>query len=206
MGGPASPFLWNVSYDPIVWTVALAARAPMPTYVDDLAGEIRGPRQALRAYIALLVTGAVAGLRLEQHQCSLVQCTRLTDELVHVLRPFPVTFTLVEGAFYIIGLHPFFIAAIWRRLQDRTAGPLTITRSPCNCNIKTHIVPAWQIHMWDEALQAGPFLGCGVVPDARYLGARVAALAPGPGQRTGAWMARASPGSRLARGRLPSIR
>ena len=43
MGGPASPFLWAVAYDPIVAGVAAASGAPCPTYVDDLCGLAVGP-------------------------------------------------------------------------------------------------------------------------------------------------------------------
>ena len=69
MGGPASPLLWMVSYDPIVFGVACAAGAPTPTYVDDLAALVRHPRQCQLTTLLLLAASACAGLKVETHCC-----------------------------------------------------------------------------------------------------------------------------------------
>ena len=58
MGGTASPLAWCMAYDPIVEGMHKALGVPAPTYVDDLAGLVVGPRQALRAsFYLLLVVG-----------------------------------------------------------------------------------------------------------------------------------------------------
>ena len=44
MGGTASPLIWNLCYDPIVWAVAACTGVPAPTFVDDLAALVRGPQ------------------------------------------------------------------------------------------------------------------------------------------------------------------
>jgi hypothetical protein len=70
MGGPASPFLWNLAYDPIVVGLADACIASCPTYVDDLAGLAVGPVQTMRLLVLMLVVGHAAGLRTDVHTCS----------------------------------------------------------------------------------------------------------------------------------------
>ena len=49
MGGTASPLSWGVAYDPIVEGMFRAIGIEATTYVDDLAGLINGPAQAMRA-------------------------------------------------------------------------------------------------------------------------------------------------------------
>ena len=46
IGGTASPLSWGIAYDPIVEGMSRAMGVEAPTYVDDLAGLINGPRQA----------------------------------------------------------------------------------------------------------------------------------------------------------------
>ena len=61
-GGTASLFIWNLVFDPVVAAMRGAVGARAPTYVDDLAALVRGPRQAARAQIFLLAAGHCAGL------------------------------------------------------------------------------------------------------------------------------------------------
>eukprot|EP00972_Heterocapsa_arctica_P065926 9727153-Heterocapsa_arctica.AAC.1 len=70
MGGPASPFLWCLAYDPIIYALEEATNTPAPTYVDDLAGLVWGPAHALRAELFLLAAGHLAGLAIDVHTCS----------------------------------------------------------------------------------------------------------------------------------------
>ena len=70
MGGPASPFIWALCYDPIIWLVSRVARCRSPTYVDDLAANICGPRQALAAQLVLLSASRLASLTILTHNCS----------------------------------------------------------------------------------------------------------------------------------------
>ena len=67
MGGPASPFLWNIGYDLILWAMSRVAMCRCPGYVDDLAALIRGPVQAMRALILLLALSKIAGLSAVSH-------------------------------------------------------------------------------------------------------------------------------------------
>eukprot|EP00969_Alexandrium_andersonii_P054614 2404719-Alexandrium_andersonii.AAC.1 len=69
MGGPASPLLWALAYDPIVVAAADTPRSPTPTYVDDLAAHLRGVAQALAVSYLLVTASGVAGLLVETHQC-----------------------------------------------------------------------------------------------------------------------------------------
>eukprot|EP00972_Heterocapsa_arctica_P095344 14061691-Heterocapsa_arctica.AAC.1 len=70
MGGPASPFLWCLGYDPIIFALEQATSTEPPTYVDDLAGLVWGPAHALRAELFLLAAGHLAGLVVDTHTCS----------------------------------------------------------------------------------------------------------------------------------------
>eukprot|EP00969_Alexandrium_andersonii_P268957 11887508-Alexandrium_andersonii.AAC.1 len=60
MGGPASPLLWALAYDPVVVATADTARSPTPTYVDDLSAHIRGVAQALVVSYFLVSASGVA--------------------------------------------------------------------------------------------------------------------------------------------------
>jgi hypothetical protein len=80
IGGPASPLLWNASYDPIVWAVATASGAPCPTYVDDLAALVESVRQFRLALAMLLTASPLAGLNVEIHQCRRLRATPSSDE------------------------------------------------------------------------------------------------------------------------------
>ena len=44
MGGPCSPCLWSIGYDPIIEGLATSLDINTPTYVDDLAGLVFGPQ------------------------------------------------------------------------------------------------------------------------------------------------------------------
>ena len=65
MGGTGNLFIWNLVLDPVVAAMKSAVGARVPTYVDDLAALVRGPRQAARAQVFLLAAGRCAGLLTE---------------------------------------------------------------------------------------------------------------------------------------------
>ena len=75
MGGPASPFLWNLAYDPIVSAVADGTHAPCPTYVDDLCGLAIGPALLVTAihvidiliHVILIIVARIVEHLLERH-------------------------------------------------------------------------------------------------------------------------------------------
>eukprot|EP00972_Heterocapsa_arctica_P085098 12539105-Heterocapsa_arctica.AAC.1 len=70
MGGPARPFLWNLAYDPIVFSLYAATGVTPPTYVDDLAVLTHGAEHTMRVEVCLVVAGKLAGLHTDKHSCS----------------------------------------------------------------------------------------------------------------------------------------
>ena len=48
MGGTASPLLWNIAYDPVIFAAAAVTQGNCPTYVDDLAALLQDAAQTLR--------------------------------------------------------------------------------------------------------------------------------------------------------------
>eukprot|EP00969_Alexandrium_andersonii_P168142 7433842-Alexandrium_andersonii.AAC.1 len=60
MGGPASPLLWCLGYDPLIEGTRRAAGADTPTYADDLMGEVVGPHQTLVVQFFLLAASKAA--------------------------------------------------------------------------------------------------------------------------------------------------
>ena len=69
MGGTASPLSWGMAYDPIVEGMFCAIGVEAPTYVDDLAGLINGPGEAMRACYYLIWASWAAGLEVSTHTC-----------------------------------------------------------------------------------------------------------------------------------------
>eukprot|EP00969_Alexandrium_andersonii_P140412 6211679-Alexandrium_andersonii.AAC.1 len=60
MGGPASPLLWALAYDPIVVATADTARSPTPTYVGDLSATLGA---SLRRWSSPIFSSWPAALR-----------------------------------------------------------------------------------------------------------------------------------------------
>eukprot|EP00969_Alexandrium_andersonii_P048751 2138016-Alexandrium_andersonii.AAC.1 len=69
MGGPVSPLLWCLGYDPLIEGTRAATGADTPTYADDLMGEVVGPHQALAMQLFLLAVSKAVGLRIDTHSC-----------------------------------------------------------------------------------------------------------------------------------------
>eukprot|EP00969_Alexandrium_andersonii_P090789 4007901-Alexandrium_andersonii.AAC.1 len=90
MGGPASPLLWALAYDPIVVATADTARSPVPTYVDDLPAHVRGVAQALVLSYFLITASSVAGLLVKTHQCMGVVVSRGERTLRRFLAALPL--------------------------------------------------------------------------------------------------------------------
>ncbi len=80
MGGPASPLCWTIGYDPVVWALSQIIGRRCPTYVDDLAALLAGPRETALASVSILAAGHCAGLRIETHSCQWLRATRLHPE------------------------------------------------------------------------------------------------------------------------------
>ena len=93
MGGPMSPLTWNMAFDPILWIAEVAGSCGTLGYVDDLLAKIFGPGQAILVYLLLLAAAKMAGLKVEDHLCVSVACTRGYAQAVQVLAPFPTVVT-----------------------------------------------------------------------------------------------------------------
>ena len=108
MGGPASPLIWMVAYDPVVYGVACAAGAPTPTYVDDLAALVRHPRQCQLARLLLRAASKRAGRKVETHCCLGVAGPAgvLDPATLATLRTLPVTIEKSGGLVAVWGLPP----------------------------------------------------------------------------------------------------
>lgn len=74
MGGPCSPLLWSIAFDPMIRATERAAGAAAPTYVDDMALLARGPRHAEVGFLATVAAARAAGLRIEGRVCPGPRC------------------------------------------------------------------------------------------------------------------------------------
>ena len=176
MGGPASPFTWNLAYDPIIYGLSTAIIAFCPTYVDDLAGLIWGPQHAMMLIMFLLAAGHVSGLRIDMHTCMPLHFQTDPDAVVQLLYAFPVEVTAgADGNYILTGLPgPLAIAILAPLLGPVWTGRAQVTPHTCRCSTKSVIVPASGIEEWRNSLALlCPFgAGC-VVPRAPYLGVQV---------------------------------
>ena len=183
MGGTVSPLLWCMGYDPIIETVAAAAAAPCPTYVDDLASLVEDAAQTLRVSIALPWASHGAGLLVETHQCKgLVVPANEPPNLAGLCANLPVSLTTrADGLPIIKGLTPDLVRRIIRASlgDDALEGSWT-WHEPCRCNFKTALVPAAAEDWWKTLMAKSPFGASCVKKAWPYLGAPVTARCNGP--------------------------
>ena len=174
MGGPQSPFLWNLAYDPIVDGLADAVLARTPTYVDDLCGLTHGPAHTLRMLLFLIVAGHAAGLVTDVHTCSQLFAKSGRRRAAALLVSFPVTIGPAAGgedAFLAQGLPGHFLFALLAiHLGPVWCGTTFIRSEPCTCAVKTVVVPFADTVAWAEALKVSPYGHTSVVPRGPYLG------------------------------------
>ena len=112
MGGTASLFIWNLVFDPVVAAMRSATGARFPTYVDDLAALVRGPRQAAGAQVFLLVAGHCAGMLTEGQICGRVQVIWNGSEMRHALEAFPLGIKGNGDSVSCRGMCPGYLAII----------------------------------------------------------------------------------------------
>ena len=74
MGGPASSLLWCIGLDPLLFFIEDTVRVQLPTYVGDIAGLTRGPRQTYYLQLTLVVISHLCGLFTEAHTCARLWC------------------------------------------------------------------------------------------------------------------------------------
>ena len=89
MGGPLSPFGWNLSFDPLVWASQLAFIGEVLAYVDDLLSLVVGPGQTILAYLVLLALTKRAGLEVAEHTCCRTVICGNTARVQSFLEQFP---------------------------------------------------------------------------------------------------------------------
>eukprot|EP00972_Heterocapsa_arctica_P115501 16448052-Heterocapsa_arctica.AAC.1 len=183
MGGPASPFLWNLAYDPIVCALSIAVGIIPPTYVDDLAALAHGPEHVMRAEICLIVAGKLAGLHTDNHTCSWVEGEGDFAEVAATLTALPVEVRkekLPSGAgFSVHGLPANFTHRLlanhnhprWRNVR-------IIADKACHCKVKTVVIPSEDCEGWARALIDSVYGAHSVRANNPYLGVTIAGHDP----------------------------
>ncbi|MFM7987201.1 MAG: hypothetical protein ACKPKO_48605, partial [Candidatus Fonsibacter sp.] len=139
-----------MAYDPIVEAMNKAVGAVSPTFVDDLAALVWGPRHAALAQAFLCAAGHCAGLLTESHDCGRVDADLPFEEAARAVEALPVRLYWTEGgACRIKGMEPTLLADWLGRMGVRTRA----WHEPCGCKMKTALVPAYDIRAWKCALQ-----------------------------------------------------
>ena len=158
MGGTASPLGWTMGYDPIVEIVGRAAGVRRPTYVDDIVLLVRGARQAVRAFVALLVAGHAAGLLVKVHTCEWVRLEEPRGDELAALRRLPVSLESGDGFVDATGLTAAWLCAVLAAV-GADAGRVSVQRRECRCTVKNALVPCRQDEPWGPALADTPIAG-----------------------------------------------
>ena len=164
-----------MGYDPIIAALAVALHIKCPTYVDDLAALLRGPRQAVRAQICLLFAGHAAGLHVAAHTCRCLHIATHEEQLQAHLATLPVTVELTSVGMRVYGLTPELLADIIADAAWTDAPMQTLSLGACRCKLKTAVVPAGGSALWTNAMATAPFGASELQNVWQYLGATVSA-------------------------------
>ena len=117
MGGTASPLGWCMAYDPIVEGMFRALGIEAPTYVDDLAGLLSGPVQAIQASFYSIWASRAAGLEVSIHICRRFTYPQDSQRLRSACASLPVTTWLSEdGRRHVTGLPPVLLRSLMGQL------------------------------------------------------------------------------------------
>ena len=174
MGGTASPLSWGMAYDPIVEGMFRALGIEAPTYVDDLAGLINGPAQAIRACYYLIWASWAAGLEVSTHTCCRLTYAEDSQELRTACARLPVdTWCSSDGCRHVTGLPPTLLRILIGELWAEGGHMAVETRIACNCSLKTALVPTRKHAHWRTIMAGTPFGADAVVNTWPYLGAAV---------------------------------
>ena len=173
-----------MSYDPVVDITRCVVCAPAPTYVDDTAGLVVGPVQALRMVLFLALACKLAGLKVQVRTCVSLEVFGITARALYVLSYFPVDIYAHDASVHRVR---GFWAPLLVRILDHTCpgwcDQYQLHELPCECGLKTAIVPAQHVDGW-RLVFCDTLIGKdGVRPEWPYLGAIVAGCLSGPGAR-----------------------
>ena len=169
MGGAASPSSWGIAYDPIVEGMFRAIGVEAPTYVDDLAGLINGPAQAMRASYYLIWASWAAGLEVSTHTCCRPTYASDSHELRTACARLPVkTWLSDDGCRHVAGIPPTIMRTLIGEIWP-TGGHLAVeTHTRCTCSLKAALVPNRKHARWRTIMMGIPFRVVNTWP---YLGA-----------------------------------
>jgi hypothetical protein len=135
MGGPASPFLWNLAHDPLVTGLAVTLRIACLTYVDDLCALTVGLVQVTRLFLLFLAAGQAAGLVTDVHKCSWLTARFLRDRAARVLHALPVVVSQTcpdSGMYTVTGIPgDLSLAILTAALGSDWAAGSAVVRIPC---------------------------------------------------------------------------
>ena len=172
MGGTASPLLWCLSYDPVVDLASRVAAAPCPTYVDDLAALVEDAAQMLRLSFVLPWASRALGLQIATHTCRSLYLPQLTGALQHALLTLPVDVQSHETGVRVFGLTPELTKKLLaRRLGDSALCAAETHQEPCQCALKSALVPSASKEWWQALMSHTPFGSECVQDQWPYLGA-----------------------------------
>ena len=175
MGGPASPFLWNLAFDPLAVALHQAVGAEPPTYVDDLAALTSDALQMLRAQTFLVAAAHIAGLKADVHSCTQLEGKAHGQRIRSLLAPLPVKVTVRDdGGFSIKGLPATYLRPLLRAANPDYVEGCTVRSSPCKCKVKSMVIPARHSPAWECAMCTSVF-GAGAIHSfGPYLGVTLA--------------------------------
>eukprot|EP00972_Heterocapsa_arctica_P055896 8245177-Heterocapsa_arctica.AAC.1 len=145
MGGPASPFLLNLAYDPIVFSFDAATGVTPPTYVDDLAALTHGAEHTMRLEICLVIAGKLAGLHTDNHTWTWGEGIGEASKITTLLKALPVEVTemnqLTGSGFAVRGLPSIFVHSLVSCMPRPTWDHLVVRAdSTCRCKVKAVLV------------------------------------------------------------------
>ena len=173
MGGTASPFCWNLVYDPIITILSEALGMACPTSVDDLAAMCERVGEAILVQFLLIVAGQAAGLLTETHTCEKLEVTGADTHKLETLKPLGVDVRVSnDGTCHMItGLPPRLTKKIMDHVHpEGWCEHVAIWHRECRCSIKSALVPSHDPQGWKEAMANSPY-GQDVVTDLwPYLG------------------------------------
>ena len=131
--------------------------------------------------ILLLALSALAGLKIDTHTCTRLQCSDAQGQVQRLLRPFHVNCSARDhqGRITIDGLPgSFLFDVLGRHLGSTWISTCTVHTTPCQCKVKTFVVPQSGVGNWSDALRHSPFGRECAVSSSPYLGASVGCQHP----------------------------